>query len=214
MLSNSKPVDITLEGRFYWELLYHIDNRGQNNPYKETRKITKTVTTSFSELKDSVQKKSINTDTSLDVGGVFDIISVSVKGSISTEVSSSYQTTINQKTESTVTEELTREFTVGADSIGEMYRLVYEGPGVRFATGTISTDGKRPLDKVFITCTAQQVPLIKGIKVKYTDQSITRPENIITETNGGDPDINRGFGGYYVWLIPEWTGKKVSIVLR
>lgn len=199
-----------MKGEFYWERIYYIDNRGQNNPYKETRKVTKTTTTSYSDLKKHVEDSAMKTSTELKVGGVFEIISASVSGTMDTEISRSYQSTVEKKTETKVTEELTREFTVGANSIGEMFRLVYKGPGVVLETGTISTNGKLPLDKVIISCKVRQIPMIKEIRVEYTSQSVDRPNNLITETSGGSPDINKGFGGEYVWLVPVWTVKSVS----
>lgn len=87
-------------------------------------------------------------------------------------MSTSYEKTVEKKTESTTTEELTRDFEVGADSIGEMFRLVYRGPGVTYATGTISTDGNLPIEKVIINCRVKRVPMIKAIQVVYTDQNI------------------------------------------
>lgn len=206
----SEPIDITVEGEYYWERIYYIDNTNQNNPYKETRKISKSVTTSYSDLTKSVMEAAIKTSMSLDVGGVFDIITVGVKGSLDTELTTSYQSTIERKTETTVTEVLTKEFTVGANSIGEMFRLIYKGPGVTYATGTVSSNGSLPLDKVFITCRVRQTPLIKDIRVMYTSQSIDMPENVITDTFGGSPDVNKGFGGKYVFLVPVYTSNKVS----
>lgn len=206
----SKPIDITVEGEYYWDLLYHIDNRNKNNPYKETRKIKKTIKTSYSELRKSVLDGSIKASTLLaSSGGVFDIISIDVKGSLDAELSSSYQSIVQRKSEITLTEEVNREFTVGANSIGEMFRLVYKGPGVTYDTGTVSTNGKLPLDKVYITCRVKRVPLIKDIRVVYTSQSIDRPADLITETSAGSPDINEGFGGQFVWLVPVWTSNKV-----
>lgn len=49
------------------------------------------------------------------------------------------------------------------------------------------------------------VPMIKGIQVVYTSSSGKRPENAITEMYGKSADINCGFGGDYVWLVPIWT---------
>lgn len=206
----SKPVDIAMEGEYHWELLYYIDNRGQNNPYKETRKVATTVRTSYSELSKSVVDASIKKSKSLDVGGVFKILTASVKGSIDTILAKSYQSTVEKKGESVVTKELTREFTVGPDSIGEMYRLVYDGPGVSYDTDIISSDANRPYDKVFINCRVIQVPLLKDIKVVYTEHNIDMPTDTITDTLGGSADINKGFGGKYVWLVPVWTRNKVS----
>lgn len=206
----SDPFDVNLEGEYFWERIYYIDNRNQSNPYHETRKITKTITTSHSQLTKSAYDASLKISHNVEAGGKLEIISASVKSSLDIELSASYQNTVEKKTESTTTEELTREFTVGADSVGEMFRLNYRGPGVTFATGTISTNGTIPLDKVIINCRVRQVPMIKEIKVVHTDENIDMPTNVITETFGTSPDINKGMLGKYVWLVPVWTSKVVS----
>lgn len=54
--------------------------------------------------------------------------------------------------------------------------------------------------------------MIKGIKVVYTYQNGDKPENYITEMYGKSADINSGFGGNYVWLVPIWTTEMVRFI--
>lgn len=51
--------------------------------------------------------------------------------------------------------------------------------------------------------------MIKGIQVVYTHSSRKKPEDAIAEMYGKSGDINDGFGGIYVWLVPVWTTKMV-----
>ncbi|XP_037032110.1 uncharacterized protein LOC119071331 [Bradysia coprophila] len=51
----------------------------------------------------------------------------------------------------------------------------------------------------------KNVPVIKGIQVVYTSSSSKKPPNAIAEMYGMSADINSGFGGDYVWLVPIWT---------
>ncbi|KAI0597311.1 hypothetical protein F4775DRAFT_593444 [Biscogniauxia sp. FL1348] len=50
---------------------------------------------------------------------------------------------------------------------------------------------------------------ISGIKVMYGKNP---PSHYISEINKGVPDINRKFGGEYVWLVPEWTDDRDKAV--
>lgn len=152
---------------------------------------------------------SLKLSTSVEAGGKYKIISATVKNSVDAELSTTYERTIDKKTDITETTELTKQFEVGGNSFGKMYRLIYKGPGVTYATGTVSTDENLPLEKVTINFKVQRVPMIKDIRVVYTDQSIDRPDNIITETSGGDLDVNKGYQKH-TWLVPVWTGKVVS----
>lgn len=161
-----------MEGEYFWERIYYIDNTNQNNPFKETRKVTKTIKASYSELTKFALEAPIKISRSFEALGIIKVVNIGVKGSLDLELSSSYESTVEKHTETTVSEELTREFTVGANSIDEMFRLVYKGPGVTYATGTVSTNGTIPLDKVIINCRVQEIPLIKDIDVVYTGQSV------------------------------------------
>ncbi|KAI0851664.1 hypothetical protein F5Y00DRAFT_259152 [Daldinia vernicosa] len=40
--------------------------------------------------------------------------------------------------------------------------------------------------------------------VRYSDDR-NPPDDVILDINRGGSDINQGFGGKYVWLVPQWT---------
>ncbi len=145
----------------------------------------------------------------MDGGAKYEILSLTVKNSLDVGLSSSYERTVEHKKDITENYELTRVFEVGPHSIGEMFRLNYKGPGVEYATDTISTNGTLPLDKVLIHCKVRRIPMIKNIRVVYSDQSLNRPINVISVSNGGNPDVNTN-QGRYTWLVAEWTTKLVS----
>lgn len=210
MVTFSEPFDLSLEGEYFWERVFYIDNRDNNNEFREERKIVKTEKTSYSELTKYVYDASLKISHTVNAGVKLDIISASVETKVNIDLSTSYEKVVDKKSETTKSEELTREFKVNPNSIGELFRLVYRGPGVTYATDTISTNKSLPLDTVFIRLKVKRVPMIKDIVVVYTDQSIDRPVTVITDWFGGSPDINAGHKGQYVWLVPIWTSKLVS----
>ncbi|KAH7098458.1 hypothetical protein BKA62DRAFT_660766, partial [Auriculariales sp. MPI-PUGE-AT-0066] len=53
---------------------------------------------------------------------------------------------------------------------------------------------------------------IGGITVVYGDNINQKPSNAISEINSNDPDINKGFKGKFVWLVPEWTSNPTKAV--
>lgn len=169
-----------------------------------------TVRTSYSELTKYVVDAAVKLSLNSEVDGALAIITVKVSNSIDATLSYSYDSTVEKRTETEVTREITREFNVGADSIGELYRLVYSGPGVSYESDVISTDKNRTFDKVLINCRVREIPLLSNIKVVYTDQNVDMPNDALTETSGGSPDVNKGYSGKYVWLVPEWVADKVT----
>ncbi|KAK7032625.1 hypothetical protein VNI00_012888 [Paramarasmius palmivorus] len=49
------------------------------------------------------------------------------------------------------------------------------------------------------------MPYINDFDVYYTNQEAQQPPNAIPEFNGASNDINKGFGGEFVYLIPSYT---------
>ncbi|KAG6867895.1 hypothetical protein C0993_009741 [Termitomyces sp. T159_Od127] len=43
------------------------------------------------------------------------------------------------------------------------------------------------------------------LEVVYGEQATDAPGDRIRDWYNGSDDINRSFGGKYVWLVPEWT---------
>ncbi len=205
----SKDFDLELEGEYFWERMYYIDNTNNSAGYHEEHKYIKEITTSYSDLTKHVTDSSLKLSRSMEGGVKFAIVSLTVKNSLDVELKSSYDKTIEKKIGHSEKTEVTKIFDVGPGDFQEMFRLVYKGPGVVYATDSTSSDGTIPNDKVILKLKVKRVPLIKNIRVVYTDQSIDRPQNLITETHGGNPDVNSGLGRY-TWLVPEWTTKVVS----
>jgi len=200
-----------LGGEYVWERIFYIDNRGKNNTYDETRSFNRTITASYSSLTKLVAGASLKLGIKTKVGAAIEIFTAKVENSLDLALTTSYEHTIEQKLDTVESEIISRRFTVGANSIGEMYRLIYNGPGVTYATSMFSTT---PLvnKKVIITCKVRKVAMLKDIQVVYTSQSIDMPDEVITDTDGGSPDINKGYKGKYVWLVPVWTYKIEEIV--
>jgi len=46
---------------------------------------------------------------------------------------------------------------------------------------------------------------LRHVKVLYSWNQRCLPPTIVQETNCNDPNLNAGFGGAYVWLVPDWT---------
>ncbi|CAL8128940.1 unnamed protein product [Orchesella dallaii] len=104
------------------------------------------------------------------------------------------------KTESTKND----AYEIGPYSRSKIYRLIFNGPGINYITDTVSTT-PYDMDDVQIGLTLKQVYFLQDIDVVYTSDSVSRPSNIISELKGENPNINGGYGGSYVWLIPIWT---------
>jgi len=149
----------------------------------------------------------------VDVSGVLDILSIVFKSSVAQSISSAYESIVEKKMERKSSKRMTEEFVVGPNSKMTMYRLFYSGPGVAYATETFSSEPK-PMNDVLINCNVRQKPLLKDIKVVYTDSAFQRPYDLIDDAIHGKPDINIGFGGNYVWLVPVWTKSKVCMIVE
>ncbi|XP_035701757.1 uncharacterized protein LOC118433684 [Folsomia candida] len=48
---------------------------------------------------------------------------------------------------------------------------------------------------------------LSWIDIIYGNESSQIPPNNIAEVTGKTADINAGFGGDYVWLVPEWSSR-------
>ncbi|OXA54418.1 Beta-D-xylosidase 3 [Folsomia candida] len=48
---------------------------------------------------------------------------------------------------------------------------------------------------------------LSGIDIIYGNESSQIPPDNIAEVTGKTADINAGFGGDYVWLVPEWSSR-------
>jgi len=188
--------------------LFDIDNSNNSGSYKKTIEYETSLTQSYSNLQKDSMEAATKMGVGLDVSGVLDIFSIGFKSSVDQSITIAYESTVEKKMESKSSKKVTEEFEVGANSRMIIYRLYYSGPGVTYATETVSSDPK-PMDDVLINCNVQQKPLLKNINVVYSDLASHRPSDLLDDAIHGNPDVNSGFGGKYVWLVPVWTTSKV-----
>jgi len=167
----------------------------------------------MSQSYSSIQKETLQRATSLGMGvdasGVLDVVKVGFKANVEHSISSAYESTVEQRIESNSTRKTVEEFNVGPHSRQAMYRLIYSGPGVNYASETVSTSPK-PMSDVIINFTVKQKPLLKDIKVVYSDTPSGIPNELLEDSVYGKSDINLGFNGQFVWLVPIWTTSKVG----
>jgi len=165
----------------------------------------------------SLQKESLATADKMhldvDLSGVLEIVKIGFKSTVDQSISKAYESTVNTKLETKETKEITEEFIVGANSNMTIYRLVYSGPGVTYATETISSH-PTPIDDVIISCTVKQKALLKDIMVVYSALPSQRPSYVIEDRSvANKQNVNYGFGGKCVWLVPIWTKSKVRTLI-
>jgi len=170
-----------------------------------------TATTSYSSLQRESLKEAVKRKMDFDASGVLDVISVGFKSSVDQSVAQAYEKTVEEKTETSTSYKLTETFHVGAHSVVSMYRLVYSGPGVSYATETVSSTPMK-MDDVVIDLKVKQRMFLQSIDVVYTDSPADRPRNLITDDIYGQHDINKGVANSgYTWLVPVWTRSLVSL---
>ncbi|KAI9799461.1 MAG: hypothetical protein M1833_003983 [Piccolia ochrophora] len=52
---------------------------------------------------------------------------------------------------------------------------------------------------------ARREKYLTGFRTVYGDRENERPSDVIGALNGASTDMNKGFGGKYVWLVPTWS---------
>ncbi|GIJ84627.1 hypothetical protein Asppvi_003476 [Aspergillus pseudoviridinutans] len=53
---------------------------------------------------------------------------------------------------------------------------------------------------------------LSNLVVMYAEEEASQPDDIVTELQGLSSDINKGVGGLYVWLQPQWTAEKEGAI--
>ncbi|CAL8128943.1 unnamed protein product [Orchesella dallaii] len=193
-------------GHYSWELLFDIDNRENSGTVTQQFEMTYNANCSYYNLKNEIKTTSLATSTGLEVGALFKIVSIRMKGEIDSRVRSMYEHLSEIRFELKIERTKTEIYEIGPYSRLKMYRLVFNGPGIDYLTSTVSTT-PHPMKDVHMRYALKLVPFLHYIDVIYTTDSVSRPSNIIREVNSQNSDINRGYGGSYVWLVAHWTTK-------
>jgi len=198
-----------MDGYYHWELIFDIDNRNNSGHYERVIEFEKVTKESYSDLRELSLETAIKTGQKLEASASYEIYSVSASAYIDVSIASAYKTTVERQSEETITNKEKQTFLVGANSRLAVYQLIFDGPGVTYKTGIISTNPD-PKANVTISCSLYAKTFLKDIDVVYSSSSVERPKNLIVDNIYHDNDINKGFQGKYVWLVPVWTNHTVS----
>lgn len=103
----------------------------------------------------------------------------------------------------------TQEYSIGPGDKLYFYQQVFSGPGIHFTLDTTSATSQKkgPSDNedVDIVVRSSPVRFVEYMDVAYGTKESDAPQDRVRTFNGGSDDINRGFKGKYVWLVPRWT---------
>lgn len=204
--AKSGPIQqkIELVGRYSWVLLFDIDNSNNTGSQIRKEEIKSSLVVNYNNLLRDVQEKSLSLHANAEVGAKLEVVSVSVTQGFESKISSLYEKTTEEKTERREERTRTDEFTVGPHGRLTLYRLVFNGPGIYYETDTVSST-RHPIEDVTIEAKVQYVRYLKDIMVVYTKDKVSKPADSIEDIKGLNSDINAGFGGDFVWLVPVWT---------
>ncbi|KAI0265965.1 hypothetical protein BC834DRAFT_824277 [Gloeopeniophorella convolvens] len=209
------PGDINIEilGKFVWELVFQYDNSGNSGTIEHTYSVEIVESYSSSQFLKSVSetttKLSESNEVSTEVGASYGPVSASLKYSytnskeITDVLQNTTQSQIDQSQTTTTTE--TRSYTVGPYSTLCLYQRSFVAPGIAVKNDTFRTSPNPLTDDQL----EEDVPLEFILRpnlylVVYTDNLSSEPADRVRELYGAPEDINKGFKGKYVWLVPVW----------
>uniref|UniRef100_T1IT88 Uncharacterized protein n=1 Tax=Strigamia maritima TaxID=126957 RepID=T1IT88_STRMM len=205
-LERTEERTLSLTGKYSWELLFDIDNTNNSGHIIRKEEYKVSLFISYDQLLSQVNEYAHKAHVGFESGAKLEVVSVSMSSGFESSVSQKYESTTKNHEEKR--EELTKtsEFDVGPNSKLVLYRLVFNGPGISYVTDTLSST-PRNISDVIISCTVKAKNFLKNIKVVYTGEgdAASKPSNSLVEVDGWNADINGGFDGDHVWLVPVWT---------
>ncbi|KAK0452878.1 uncharacterized protein EV420DRAFT_1749699 [Desarmillaria tabescens] len=206
---------ITVQGKIYWRLVWEYDNSQNNGKITEKytlEKLTSYTSSTFrqdvsSETKKAIERGEIKSEAGVSYGPVS--ASVSAEYESSKEINDLMESTTKNQTDETYETKSTfeRSFEIGPYSKLILYQQWFSAAGVDLKSDVVSTNPDRGSEVkiVDIDVVIEEQEFIKDVKVVYSDQPSGKPEERVREYSGGNDDINAGFKGKYVSLVPVYT---------
>jgi len=195
---------VALLGKYSWELLLDIDNTDNAGYLRRKEEVKSSIVVNYNNLLQTIQKTSLETFRDFDAGTPIELISIAVSPNLDNAIADIYKNSPEMKSESREEKSKTTEIEVGPHSTLKLYRLVFKGPGISYETETLSST-PHEMEDVIITANIRKLHFLKGFHVVYTQDKVSKPEESVQEVHGLNADINEGFGGDFVWLLPIWT---------
>ncbi|KAL7271760.1 hypothetical protein RUND412_005453 [Rhizina undulata] len=203
---------VPITGTLYWKLVFSYDNStnsaGITHTYKA--KIFESYSSKdFNEKVTESTRQQIRTHkVGVNASAAYKVVSAGVDYSYENSkeirdflrVATTRETEIKRESE----QEETREYVIGPNSKLELYQLYFKAPGIEYACNALSTT-KKPDQTITIGLTVEPIEFISNLVVKYGSKETDAPSDRVRALNRQLDDINSGFQGSYVWLVPEYT---------
>ncbi|PLB44202.1 hypothetical protein P170DRAFT_392296 [Aspergillus steynii IBT 23096] len=208
-----KTVDVKMSGRFRYSLLQEVDN-----PDNTESSFKRTIDTSYEivrsnfleETSSQTKTESESVSSGIELGASYGVAEAKVSAGMETssQLETAFSSVKQISTQETISEKKSTEqsFTVGKGDSYKIYERIFDGPGITIHTDAV-TGGSEPKEdtEVEFTVTLKQNRFLSDIKVETGDSEFSEPNDAIRMVDNGKADVNKGYGGDYVWLVPVWT---------
>lgn len=205
---NSRTSVVELSCGYKWEVLVDVDNTDNTGEIRYTETATSSVRLNYRGVVRDMQRHVSDDKVSFDLS--LDIVKVDITSRVHAEHGSrkvvEYESTVEHEITKSEERTLTTDIRVGARSMVKIYRLVYNCPGLFYKTTTLSTTPYK-VDDVNVHYTVQRACFLKDIHVTYAKDAVSKPYDSLVEQHGRSTDVNAGFGGEFVYLVPVWTDR-------
>lgn len=201
------------EATFSWKLVFSYENPNDKDTIVQTYESKVSRHVSLSSAYEKIYTEAKTQSTTISFGMNFDIIGFDILGggmksdyetqssiSVSDEIKRSISTTEDTSSETTVT----AYWPVNPGTKLEIYQLCFTAPGIYEDFSVFSSSNKTPLT-IPIAYYIKPKQFIEKLEVVYGNLPSQLPQNVVEELSNQSPDINKGYGGDYVWLVPVWT---------
>jgi len=206
--SSTEIITVPLEGVFYWKLVFDYDNSNNAGSITQTyryRTIEKFRRSTFLEKTQESLHQTQNATLGLNINTTYSFFSANVDYRYE-EINDFFSTTVRAQVDASLENfsEIERRYEIGPHSKLALYQRYFVAPGITYACDAHSTT-QGPDERVRIDVTMKRLEFVSNIKVVYGNSEFEKPDDCLKDVQGGSSDINAGYGGNYVWLVPEWS---------
>ncbi|KZT02322.1 uncharacterized protein LAESUDRAFT_716930 [Laetiporus sulphureus 93-53] len=213
------PLTIQIKGQLYWKLVFDYDNGSNTVIINQSYNFATREAYKSSSFREEVSKVAHTEDTtngaSVKAGASYGPISAKVSSNVDIreEINRTLENAIISEGDheiETIIKEFNREYKVGPHSRLVLYQQNFSAPGISvsgdvFKTTPILLSESERFKEIVITVEVKAVEFIKCLNVVCSDTPGGAPIDRVREIHGGKTDINAGFEGQYVSLVPEYT---------
>ncbi|PBK98208.1 hypothetical protein ARMGADRAFT_920886 [Armillaria gallica] len=211
-----KRYNIKIQGKIYWKLVAEYDNSLNDGIITHEQTLEKKASCTFSTFRqaiDSETKKAIQSGAvKAEAGASYVPVSASVSAEYDSlkEINDLMENTIRSQTEEKQVTKSTSQRTlleIGPRSRLILYQQWFSAAGVDLESDVISTNPERGKESkiIDIDVVVEEQEFIKDVKVVYSDQASGKPDGRVQELSGWNDDMNAGFKGKCVSLVPVYT---------